>query len=323
MTGHELLVGDVGGTNVRFAMARRVDGRFRIEDFEKLKGDDFKSFDDALASYLEKTGLKPSKACFAMAGPVSKGEVVLTNRGWQVSASRISRTFDIGSVHLINDFAAMARAVPEHGPEDFETIIEGTPVDNAPMLVAGPGTGFGVATLLRNRTGGWYVLNGEGGHIAFSPRDTTEIELTRILLKRHGYVSNELVASGSGLEAVHEAFCEIFGRAYEEISPQEMRRLADAGDEMFLKLIKVRANTVMSAVGDLVLANGALGGVVVAGGVSERIADFLKTPEACERFVERGPLSNYLSTCPVKLMHDPEAPLIGAAAYHEQETLKT
>ena len=68
MTGHERLVGDVGGTNVRFAMARRVDGRFRIEDFEKLKGDDFKSFDDALASYLEKTGLKPSKACFAMAG---------------------------------------------------------------------------------------------------------------------------------------------------------------------------------------------------------------------------------------------------------------
>ena len=307
MTGHELLVGDVGGTNVRFAMARRVDGRFRIEDFEKLKGDDFDSFDGALASYLEKTGLRPSKACFAMAGPVSKGEVVLTNRGWQVSASRISKIFDISSVHLINDFAAMARAVPEHGPEDFETIIEGTSVDNAP---------------LRNRTGGWYVLNGEGGHIAFSPRDATEIELTRVLLKRYGYVSNELVASGSGLEAVHEAFCEIYDRAYEEISPQDMRRLADAGDEMFLKLIKVRANTVMSAVGDLVLANGALGGVVVAGGVSERIVDFLKTPEACERFVERGPLSKYLSTCPVRLMHDPEAPLIGAAAYHEQETLK-
>ncbi|MBU2604421.1 MAG: glucokinase [Alphaproteobacteria bacterium] len=320
MMMNALLVGDVGGTNVRFAMARRSNGRFVIDHFEKLEGDDFGSFEDALASYLATTGLKPDRACFALAGPVRDGEVLLTNRRWRVSARHVSDRFGIGAVNLLNDFAAMARAVPEYDSATFETIVDGTPVEGAPVLVAGPGTGFGVATLLGSDASTWHVLTGEGGHVAFSPRDKTELELARILLARYGYVSNELVASGSGLNAVHEAFCEIYGRTYQEISPQEMRRLADAGDAMFLSLIQLRANTVMSAVGDLVLANGALGGVVLAGGVTDRIADFLKTPEAYERFVERGPLCQYLRNCPVSLMRDPEAPLIGAAAFHEQET---
>lgn len=314
-----LLVGDVGGTNVRFAMARRSDGRFVIEHFEKLEGDDFGSFEDALASYLETTGLKPDRACFALAGPVREGEVLLTNRRWHVSARHVSRRFAIATVTLVNDFAAMARAVPEFDRAAFETIIAGTAVEGAPVLIAGPGTGFGVATLLGSKASTWHVLNGEGGHVAFAPRNAMELELTRILLDRHGYVSNELVASGSGLNAVHEAFCEMYGRAYVETSPQEMRRLADGGDAMLRSLIQLRANTVMGAVGDLVLVNGALGGVVLAGGVTDRITDFLKTPEACERFVERGPPCQYLRNCPVSLLRDPEAPLIGAAAFHEQE----
>jgi glucokinase len=316
----EVLVGDVGGTSVRFAIARRENDRFLIDHYQKLEGDDFSSFDDALALYLSQTDLAPDQACFALAGPIEGGEVDLTNRLWHVSASGISRRFNMSCVHLINDFAGMARAVPEIDPASFETIIDGDPVEGAPILVAGPGTGFGVATLLGSPTAGWQVLNGEGGHMAFSPRDGAELELAKVLLRRHGYVSNELVASGSGLKCVHEALCEIHGRAHQETSPQEMRRLADAGDAMFRSLIQIRANTVMSAVGDLVLANGALGGVVLAGGVSERIADYLKSPEARDRFVQRGPLSRYLRNCPVRLMGDPEAPLIGAAACHAQET---
>ncbi|MEH6410087.1 MAG: glucokinase [Hyphomonas sp.] len=322
MTLNEMLVGDVGGTNVRFGIAHRQNGRLLIDRFEKFEGDDFDSFDDALARYLDDLGSAPDHACFALAGPVMNGEVKLTNRPWHVSARDISRRFKIVQVHLINDFAGMARAVPELDRATFDTIIDGSPVAGAPILVAGPGTGFGVATLFGSDKAGWHVLNGEGGHMAFSPRDLGELELAKVLLSRHGYVSNELVASGSGLNAVHEALCEIHGRAYEETRPEEMRRLADAGDAMFRSLIQIRANTVMSAVGDLVLANGALGGVVLAGGVSERITDFLTSDEARERFVQRGPLSKYLRNCPVWLMRDPEAPLIGAAAFHEQEIMR-
>jgi glucokinase len=106
------------------------------------------------------------------------------------------------------------------------------------------------------------------------------------------------------------------------VSPAGMRERADAGDEMYLQLILVRACAVMGAVGDLALANGALGGVVLAGGVTERIVDFLRMPEAADRFRARGPMSEFLENCPVVLMHDPEAPLIGAAAYYDQELRK-
>jgi len=316
-----ILVGDVGGTNVRFAIARRQNGRIVADSFEKLSGDAFDAFDDALGAYLDKTNARVDRACFAMAGPVQHGEVTLTNRGWHVAEQALKNRFGFFDVRLINDFTAMARSVPEHGPDAFERILPGTPEPEAPVIVAGPGTGFGVATLFHD-CGNWHVLNGEGGHIAFAPRTDLEFQLAGILMKRFGYVSNELVASGMGLEPVHEAFCEIFGRPVEAMSPEEMRKRADAGDEMFHKLIMVRACTVMGAVGDLALANGALGGVVLAGGVTERIVDFLRTPEATQRFHERGPMSRFLADCPVDLMHDPEAPLIGAAAYYDQELRK-
>ncbi|MFN7164609.1 MAG: glucokinase [Hyphomonas sp.] len=312
-----LLVGDVGGTNARFAAARRHGDGYLIEGFERYAGEPFPDFNAALDAYLAKTGLRPASACIAAAGPVRGGKAQLTNRAWSLSEAGVSERFGIADVLVVNDFVAMARAVPELEPEAFSLVFAGTPVAGAPILVAGPGTGFGVSTLIPS-AGGWTVVAGEGGHIAYAPRTDLERNVARLLARDHGYVSNELVASGSGLEEVHAAFCEIHGRPVASLPPEEMRARADAGDDMYRALIGLRALAVIGAVGDLALANGALGGVVLAGGVSERIADFLKTPAARERFVSRGPMSHYLADCPVRLLHEPAAPLIGAAAYFEQ-----
>jgi glucokinase len=315
-TDDTLLVGDVGGTNVRFALAVRRESRVRIERFEVLPGDQFKTFEDALGHYLAQTGVQAEAACFAVAGPVSGGVGRLTNRNWTVSGAELAQSHALRKVLVVNDFRAMARSVPELDAGAFEGVYDGVPVETAPVLVAGPGTGFGVATLLRTQTG-WDVLSGEGGHTAYAPRTDLEHELARKLHAAHGYVSNELVASGSGLPAVHAAFCDIFSRDAPLVAPAEMRRLADQGDAMYKAIIEVRALAVMGAAGDFALLTGALGGVVLAGGVTERLADFLKTPEARQRFVARGPMSHYLETCPVRLLHDPVAPLIGAAAVFE------
>lgn len=316
-----ILVGDVGGTNARFAIAQMRGEEIAITNFQKLAGSDFRGFDDVLREYLASVDFVPSSACFALAGPVRDGEVILTNRRWRVSSVAVARQFGFKDVVLINDFTAMARSVPELPAENFETIIDGDEIDGEPIVVTGPGTGFGVATLCKQRDGRWHVLNGEGGHVAFSPRDDVELALHKVLQREFGYVSNELVASGVGLEAVHKAFCIIHGRDYEALSPSEMRREADRGDKMFHQLCSVRANTVMSVAGDLVLVNGALGGVVLAGGVTERIADYLKTAEARSRFEDRGALSHYVRGCHVKLLHNPEAPLIGAAGYFFKDYL--
>lgn len=312
-----VLVGDVGGTNVRFALAVRRGGAFRIERFEVLQGKDFPTFEDALQRYLDQSGVRPAMACFAMAGPVKNGTGRLTNRDWLISSEAIATRFGIADVTVINDFLAMARSVPELDVDAFESIFDGDVIAGAPTIVAGPGTGLGVSTLVPDGAG-WRVISGEGGHTAYSPRTDLEHDVARVLKREHGYVSNELVASGSGLTAVHRAFCELFDRGYEPVSPAEMRVRSDAGDEMFRSLIELRALAVMGFAGDLALINGALGGVVLAGGVSERISDFLRTPMARERFVSRGPMTDFLSRCPVRLLHDPVAPLVGAAAHFVQ-----
>lgn len=312
-----LLVGDVGGTNARFGMAVRGKTGFGIEKLERFVNDEFASFEDALGSYLATGGKQPTAACIAVAGPVHAGEVRLTNRDWRVSERALKDEFGISVPLVVNDFLAMARSVPELGADSFEQIFDGEAVAEAPIIVAGPGTGFGVATLLPSARG-WTVLAGEGGHIAYAPRTDIERKLAAILTRDYGYVSNELVASGSGLEEVHKAFCELFGEAYVETTPEEMRAKAEAGDAMFAALIDVRAMAVMGAVGDLALTNGAKGGIVLAGGVSERISSYFKTPAARDRFVSRGPMSAYLERCPVRLLRNPAAPLIGAAAHFEQ-----
>ena len=312
-----LLVGDVGGTHARFAIASHQDGRFVIEKFAVLVGDDFATLDDGLSEYLKYAGVQPSAACIAIAGPVRGGQGHLTNRDWTVSERTLTERLGIARALVVNDFLAMARSVPELPADAFETLFDGEPVASAPILVAGPGTGFGVATLLRDG-GDWTVLSGEGGHMAYAPQTEQERQLAELLARDHGYVSNELVASGSGLEALHAAFCEMNGATYAPMEPQAMRRRADAGDAMYRALIEVRALAVMGAVGDLALANGALGGVVLAGGVTERIVDFLKTPAARARFVSRGPMSGYLAECPVRVLHAPAAALIGAAAHFAQ-----
>lgn len=312
-----VLVGDVGGTNVRFARADLAGDRIEVSDFTKLRGDDFCCFERALKRYCEETDAgKEAAAVFALAGPIRNGEVSLTNRDWTVSTRNLQDKFTLSNVLLMNDFAAMARAVPELGRETMEMVKPGTPEPDKPMIVAGPGTGLGVATLFPGNHGHWKVISGEGGHLAFAPRNDLEAELLKVLQASHGYVSNELVCSGMGLPIVHRALCAISGRDYVDTPPADMLEAAEQGNEFFLELCRLRARGVMSAVGDLALANGALGGVVLAGGVTERLLPYLLEAESLDRFVSRGPMSDYLANCPIHLMTDPVAPLVGAAALY-------
>lgn len=312
-----VLVGDVGGTNVRFARADLAGDSIKVSGFAKLRGDDFCCFERALEKYCAETETcTGGAAVFALAGPLRDGKVHLTNRDWTVSKADLKGEFTLADVHLINDFAAMARAVPELGTKTMQVIKTGQADPKRPIIVAGPGTGLGVATLFPDPKGRWNVISGEGGHLAFAPRNDLEIELLKALQAERGYVSNELVCSGMGLPAVHRALCAIHGIEYVETPPADMLSAADRGNTFFLELCRLRARAVMSAVGDLALANGALGGVVLAGGVTERLLPYLLENDAQQRFTERGPMSGYLATCPIHLMTDPAAPLIGAAALY-------
>jgi len=181
------------------------------------------------------------------------------------------------------------------------------------VVVAGPGTGFGMGIVVPHDNAP-IVMPSEGGHQAFSPQTDIECALLKELSKTNEFVSLELVTSGSGMNAVHEALCNIHGQNYEMLPPETIREKALAGDPVCLDVCEIRAAGVMGALGDMALAAGAQGGAVLAGGVSERLADFLRAPKAMDRFFRRGPRSDYMKRISIRLLTDAEAPLYGAAA---------
>lgn len=158
-----ILVGDIGGTNARFGIAHRDDaGHVSIDNFVKRPGDDFATLIDAVQDYLSDIDVKPEAVSLAVAGPIKQGTVKFTNRNWSISETDLLDIQGIEAAKLFNDFAAMARSVPEMNTQDFLTVHEAIADETAPILVAGPGTGFGVGLVIPNNES-WLVLNTEGG----------------------------------------------------------------------------------------------------------------------------------------------------------------
>lgn len=312
------LVGDIGGTSSRFAWVER-DGRgaIKLQDFIKLSNDDYDDFASVVRAFLSQTqATKAKSALFAMAGPVgADGGITLTNRNWpRVLPREICSACSIGDVTLVNDFAAMARAIPEMTPDCFEEIRVGKAVQGAPIVVTGPGTGFGVATLIPARNDGWRVLTGEGGHAAYAPRTMREAELAHLMAQKFDYISTEMIVAGAWTQSVFNFLCDLYGTPRLVLPASEIRARADAGDTLCAEFCRIRSRAIISAVGDLVLINGARGGAVLTGSVAERMVEWLNTEDALAQFTGRGGHSAFMANIPISVLTEATAPLIGAAA---------
>jgi glucokinase len=324
MQTSRILVGDVGGTNVRFAIAEAAGAEVTLSDIWKRPGEDFPTFDDALEAFLSESGVRPDGASLGVAGAVSSGRVELLHRQWTVDcrtlASRLGSA--VSDIVLVNDFVAMARAAPELGEDDVVTVRSGQASQGGSIVVCGPGTGFGLAVLkqLQMRDPAppgarpeWTVVGGEGGHQVFAPQTPVEWRLFERLKTEIGYVSNETVASGSGFLSTVGALAAVLGLSLEAPDPTRTEVLAAMGDPLSLELCRLRARTIMTVAGDAALSSAASGGVFLAGGVSQALQSFLSEPSAIERFVNRGPRSSLMEPIPVYLIRSGLAPLLGAA----------
>ncbi len=309
-----ILAADVGGTNARFAyLTHRPTLGWDVDGFKKFRVRDFETFEDALRDFVGEVGEPATKLAICAAGVVIDNKVKLTNANWTIDGPALIKDLGLTDCRIVNDFAAMTRSIPELDADDFDVLLPGDGDPAAPILVAGPGTGFGVGYLLPLASG-WHVMTTEGGHQAYAPVTDTEAALLKALRQDFDFVSLELVSSGSGLPAVHKAMCAVHGVAYEDLPPAEIAKRALSGNLLYKDIVDVRACATMGAMADLVLAGGALGGAVLAGGVSERMVDFFKQKDPMARFLNRGPRSDYMARVPLRLLHNPYAPLIGAAA---------
>jgi glucokinase len=314
MSDKTLLVGDVGGTNARFALAQRVDGQIELVHHESFPASEHPTFLGGVKAFLEGCDVRPTGGVIAVAGPVTDGAIDLTNSPWRVSEGELA-TLGLEPVRLINDFEALAWGAPIV-PED-ELASLGGPVDGDPhstIAVLGPGTGFGVSALVRDAHGNELAMPSEGGHACFPPGDQVEDEILRILRRRYTRVSIERLICGPGLLNMHRALAEIDGRETHVDDPAEITETALRDPNSPCGATLARFCAILGAVaGDIALTTGARGGIYIAGGIAPRILPFLKVSPFRERFERKGRFQPYMEAIPTKVILHKHAALLGAA----------
>ncbi|MFA4891950.1 glucokinase [Brevundimonas sp.] len=309
-----LLVGDVGGTNARFALAHMVEGKPVLEHHESFPAATWPTFLSGVKAFIDGCEVKPTGGVIAVAGPVTDGEIDLTNSPWRVSEAEL-QTLGLNPVRLINDFEALAWGAPVV-PDDMLASLGG-PAEGEPhtaIAVLGPGTGFGVSALLRDGRGGEMAMPSEGGHACFAPGDAVEDEILRILRRRYDRVSIERLICGPGLLNMHRALAEIDGRESHIEDPAQITTEAMENPASPCGATLARFCAILGAVaGDIALTTGARGGVYIAGGIAPRILPFLKASPFRERFERKGRFQDYMAAIPTNVILHKHAALLGAA----------
>jgi glucokinase len=312
------LVGDVGGTNARFAL---VDGEGHIRFPKSYACEDYSSLAEIIEEYLGTTAGKrrPPRAAIAVAGPVVEGEIQFTNLDWGVSETDLVIAFEFEDVSLINDFAAQALAAPRLGVEDLRQIgpaLKGDP--DCPIVVLGAGTGFGVAGLARGTHGSEVAVATEGGHAGFAPHDETEVEVWRRLKAKYGRVSIERVLSGQGLFDLYGVLASLAHKNAELADERAVFAAGQSGDPVAGEALDRFCSILGGVAGDLALSYGARGGVYVSGGIAPRLLERVASGGFRTRFENKGRLTDYVSAIPTFVMVHPYAALVGAARELEQ-----
>lgn len=299
----ELLVADIGGTYARLAHYAPDGALTQAMRFECAR---FPTLDAVLRAYAESTATPlPTRAAFAIAGPVIGETVHMVNRGWVFRRADLQAAFGFRHLLLVNDFAAVAAAIPALTTVDIVPLGESPrPVRNdevprAPIAVLGPGSGLGVASLVPGANGRYIVLPGEGGHTTLAAVDDRDAAVLARLRARFGHVSAECALSGPGLVHLYQAVCELAGlRITDARRPDEVVAAATAGEAQARTAVELFAGFLGSVAGNLALTVGARGGVYVAGGVLAHLGTLFDAARFRQRFCDKGRLFSWLEDIP-------------------------
>jgi glucokinase len=311
-----LLIGDIGGTNARFALANSEQPGF--DDAMTLTCADFASADDAIRHYISERSLSaPDGICFAVAGPVIDNTVRLTNSQWTLSGVDLAREFGAEQVRLLNDFEAAAYSIPQLRPADVENIGKKSNIELSPdrfsIAVTGPGTGLGVAGLVR-RGSNLVSVAGEGGNVGFAPNSDVQVKLRSELRNKFAFVSAEHLISGPGIENIYWALTEIYGEKFTPLSAGDIFAAGgNGGDPRAGEATQLFFDVLGQVAGDLALTMGAVDGVYLAGGIVKRYPTMLKNSGFRSAFEDKGRYRAYMERIPTLLITHDEPGLLGAA----------
>lgn len=309
------VVSDVGGTNARFAYAAGPDSP--LTDILVMKCADFATIEDALAAYRQQINLDDrlngaglDAVAVAVAAPVNGPQVKLTNNHWQFEKAALRTAVSANRLLVINDFTAQALAQSDPTAHGNQQLLGGRPKDDATLLVIGPGTGLGVSALVPTSIGP-LAIEGEGGHVSFSPRSRREMDLYEFANAKFGHVTAEHFVSGAGLETIYAFLAKDLASAAILTAP-EIGEAAIAEDGLCREAALMMLDILGTVIADNTLLLGAWRGTVIAGGVVPRLAALVPASDFADRIRSIGAASPLMANLPVWLCVDPYAGLRGA-----------
>lgn len=313
------IIADIGGTNMRVA---QIDDQGNIINIVIYACAEHESLANILANFIGLHDLTENNinACLAIASPVDKDLIEMTNLPWKFSQQRLKHELKLQQLVLINDFTAIAHSIPLLSDDQKVQIGMGNVIANKPISICGPGTGLGVANLIALNHG-WFALSGEGGHTDFAPIDQQEIAILNFLKTKYARVSYEQLLSGLGLEQIYQAL-SVINQGHElrlsakNITEKALNKSCNLCVETLAQFCRVLG----SFAGNLALMLDSSGGVYIAGGIVPRFIDFIDNSDFRARFEAKGRLSRLNQSIATFVVTEEQPGLIGAAAYLKQFT---
>ncbi len=308
------LVGDIGGTNARFAIAERRDGKTTLSHFKSLECARYTDCYDALRGYFAMTGEAAAfdYTVIAVAGPVKDGRIKFTNLDWEVREDLLRQATGARHARLINDYAGLAFSLPHLTHDDTRAIGPVRDGFGDVHAVMGAGTGFGASVLVGGDFGPC-CLSTESGHISFAPVNDYEAEIAHFLRRRHGRVTVEMVLSGPGLVNLYQAISAIRGEKAESLTPAQITHLDGPDATGSRYTVEAFLDILASTCGDLALAHGAVSGMFIAGGIAPRLVSHIDEARFRARMEAKQPMAAMVAAIPSRIIIHPYAALLGSA----------
>jgi glucokinase len=309
------LLADIGATHARFAL-QTAPGAYR--SVRVLKCDEFDGIVPLLRFYLsEHEDLRLNHAALALANPVDGDVVCMTNRPWAFSTDAVRRELGLTTLLIVNDFTALAMAIPGLKPEDLMQVGSGKPVPHAVLGVLGPGTGLGVSGGIPTLDG-FVTLGSEGGHVNFAPSDEREFAILQTAWREWAHVSNERLISGPGMELIYRALAERNGVQIPVDAPARdsaaiIAGALEDGDALCLEVLECFCGMLGAAAANLAVTLGAFGGIFIGGGIVPRLGEWFRTSPFRTRFEAKGRFSGYIADIPTYVIATPHVAFDGVA----------
>lgn len=310
-TARQRLVADIGGTNARFALVPG-DGHGPSHE-HTLPCAAFDDLAGAIRSYLAQIDAGPvAEAVVAVATPLTGDQVSFTNNHWVFSIEQTRRSLGFERLLLINDFTALALALPHLGATEVRQVGGGTAIAGAPLALLGAGTGLGVSGLLPTAHG-WIPIQGEGGHVALAPMNPRELGVLQLLWRQYDHVSAERLVSGPGLLLLHRTLAVLDGVDPDVETPEQIVSSALGGEERCAATLGLFCELLGTVAANLCVTLGARGGVFIGGGIVPALGTWFDRSGFRARFEQKGRFHDYVRAVPTQVITARNPALRGAA----------